>query len=282
MKKLLKEYIIITIGIIIVATGLEVFFFSNNIASGGVSGLALVLNEVLGVEPGIVMIVCNIILFVAAFIFIGGNFGIKSIYAAFGLSFLLSAVEKIYSPIVVTNNLVLVSIFGSVLVAMGTAIMYTQNATTGGTSIIAKILSKYFHIDFGKALLLSDSIVILLAIYTFGIELGLFGLLSVYLIGTLIDKFIDGFNLSKQVMIFTENEELVANYIINDVGRGCTVFYGKGGYTKKQNCVILTILSRAQFIKLRQFMIKNDSNAFITVNETTEVLGQGFKSILDT
>lgn len=281
MKKLLKEYAVITLGVIIVAFGLEKFFYPNNIASGGISGLALVLNNVLGIEPGIVMIACNIVLFIAAFIFIGGNFGVKSIYAAFGLSFLLSFVEKFYKPVALTNNLFLASIFGSVLVAMGTAIMYTQNATTGGTSITAKIISKYFHIDFGKGLLISDSVVIILAIYTFGIELGLFGLISVYLNSSLIDKFIDGFNLSKQVMIFTEKEELVVDYITNEVVRGCTVFYGKGGYTQKQNCVILTILSRTQFIKLKKFIIRHDPKAFITVNETTEVLGQGFKNILD-
>ncbi|MBY6971116.1 YitT family protein, partial [Clostridium botulinum] len=105
MKKFLREYMIITIGLIIVAIGLEMFFYSNNIASGGVSGLALILNKILGIEPGIVMLVCNIVLFIVAFIFIGGSFGIKSMYAAFGLSFILSAVEKFYKPVAITNNL---------------------------------------------------------------------------------------------------------------------------------------------------------------------------------
>ncbi|MBW6410474.1 YitT family protein [Clostridium weizhouense] len=281
MKKLLKEYFIITIGIIIIILGFEFFFFPNNIACGGVSGLALIIHNILGTEPGIIMIICNIILFILAFVFIGGSFGIKSMYAAFGLSIILSIIEKNIKVMAITNNLVLATIFGSVLLAMGTAIMFTQNATTGGTSITAKILNKYCHIDFGKGLLISDSIVILLAIYTFGIELGLFGLLSVYLIGILVDKFIDGFNLCKQVMIFTEQEELVVNHITKDVKRGCTVFYGKGGYTQKQHCIILTILSRAQFIKLKKFMKIYDPNAFITVNETTEVLGKGFKNILE-
>ncbi|GAA0078190.1 YitT family protein [Clostridium sp. CTA-5] len=281
MKKILKEYFIITIGIIIIILGFEFFFFPNNIACGGVSGLALVIHNILGIEPGIIMIVCNIILFILAFVLIGGSFGIKSMYAAFGLSIILSAIEKNIKPMALTNNLVLATIFGSVLLAMGTAIMFTQNATTGGTSITAKILNKYCHIDFGKGLLISDSIVILLAMYTFGIELGLFGLLSVYLTGNLVDKFIDGFNLCKQVMIFTEQEELVVNYITKDVERGCTVFYGKGGYTQKQHCIILTILSRTQFIKLKKFMRLHDQAAFITVNETTEVLGKGFKNILE-
>ena len=277
--KILKEYAIITIGVILVLISFEFFFFPNKIASGGVSGLALVINNIMGIDTGIVMIIANVILFVLAFVFIGGNFGIKSMYAAFGLSFALSIIEKKYTPVAVTSNLMLASIFGSVLLALGTAIMLTQDATTGGTSITAKILSKYAHIDFGKALLISDSIVIMLAMYTFGTELALFGLLSIYLTGNLIDKFIDGLNLSKQVMVFTNQEQLVSDYIIKDIDRGCTVFYGKGGYTGKDNCVILTILTRSQFIKLKKFIKDNDQNAFITVNETSEVLGKGFKSL---
>ena len=186
MKKI-KEYGIITLGVIIIVFAFEFFFFPNQIASGGVSGLALVINNMLGVEPGIIMIICNAILFILAFVFIGGSFGIKSMYAAFGLSFVLSIIEKNYKVVALTDNLMLASIFGSALLAMGTAIMFTQDATTGGTSITAKLLNKYCNIDFGKGLLISDSIVILMAMYTFGIELGLFGLLSVYLTGTLID-----------------------------------------------------------------------------------------------
>lgn len=280
MKKF-KEYGIITIGVLLVIIAFEFFFFPNKIASGGVSGLALAINNILGIDTGIIMIVFNTALFILAFIFIGGSFGIKSMYAAFGLSFALSIIEKVYKPIAVTNNLMLASIFGSVILALGTAIMLTQDATTGGTSITAKILDKYCHIDFGKGLLISDSIVMLIVMYSFGTELALFGLLSIYLTGILIDKFIDGFNLSKQVMIFTEEEKLVADYIIKEIDRGCTVFYGKGGYTGKHNCMILTILTRSQFIKLKKFIKNNNPDAFITVNETSEVLGKGFKSLME-
>lgn len=278
MKKL-KEYGIITIGVALIVIAFEFFFFPNKIASGGVTGLALVINNILGFDTGTVMIVCNIVLFILAFTLIGGDFGIKSLYAAFSLSFALAIMEKIYTPVAFTDNLMLASIFGSVLLALGSAIMLTQGATTGGTSIIAKILNKYANIDFGKSLLISDSVVILLAMYTFGTELALFGLLSIYLTGNLIDKFIDGLNMSKQVMIFTNHEQLISDYIINNIDKGCTVFYGKGGYTGNENCVILTILKRGQFIKLKQFIRNNDPEAFITVSETSEVLGKGFKSL---
>ena len=279
--KFLKEYGIITLGNILIIIAFEFFFFPNQIASGGVSGLALVINNMLGIEPGIVMVVCNVILFILAFVFIGGSFGIKSMYAAFSLSIALSVLEKSYTFIPATDNLMLASIFGSALLALGTVIMLTQDATTGGTSITAKLLNKYANIDFGKALLICDSIVIIMAMYTFGIELGLFGLLSVYLTGTLIDKFVDGLNVSKQVMVFTGKEKEVSNYIIKDLDKGCTVFHGKGGYTGKENCVILTVITRSQFIKLKQFIKNNDPDAFVTVNDTSEVLGKGFKSLAE-
>ncbi|WP_244833642.1 YitT family protein [Clostridium sp. BJN0001] len=276
--KILKEYIFITIGVCFDIISLEYFFFPNSIANGGVTGLALIVNSLFKINTGIVMLICNVILFILAFVFIGGRFGIKSVYAAFTLTFGIVVFEKFLVSMPVTDNLILASIFGSLILSIGTALMYSQNATTGGTSITAKLLSKYFHIDFGKGLLISDSIVVLLALYTFGVELGLFGLISIYITGTLIDKLIYGFNLSKQIMIFTSREKLISNYIIKNISRGCTVFYGKGGFTGKNTCMVLTILKRSQFIKLKKFIKENDPKAFITVAETTEVLGKGFSS----
>ena len=279
MKKF-KEYLFITIGVCFVAISLEYFFFPNGIASGGVSGLALILNDLFNIKAGTVMTISNISLFALAFLLLGGAYGIKSIYASFGLSFILSAIEEFLNPVGITNNLILATIFGSVFLAMGAAIVFSQGASTGGTSIIASILNKYFSMDIGKALLISDSIVIILAIYTFGVELGLFGLVSVYLTSTLIDKFIDGFKSCKQVYIITSKEKLVVEYINSDVDRGCTVFKGKGGYTGNENTVIFTVLDRKEFIKLKRFMKENDPTAFITVNEASEVFGQGFTSLV--
>jgi len=279
MKKF-KEYILITIGFLLTAIAFEYFFFSNSIASGGVSGLALIMKEIFNIDPGIVMILCNIVLFILAFIFLGGSFGIKSAYAAFGLSISMSIIEKFTTPVAITDNLILATIFGSVIIALGAVIIFNQGASTGGTSIIAKLLSEYFNINIGVALLIVDSLIIILATFTFGIELGLFGLIGVYLSSTLIDKFIDGFSECKQVFIFTQKEELVSKYIIKDVDRGCTIFKGKGGYTKKENVVILTVLDRKQFIRLKKFMKTEDPTAFITVNEASEVLGQGFRTLV--
>ena len=276
MKKL-KEYFLATVGVAIVAFGLEYFFFPLDIAAGGVSGLALAINQLVEINPSILVLIFNIILFALAFLVIGSSFGAKSIYATVMLSVIMWIFENFLSPRAITDNLVLACIFGSAVLAIGTAITFYQNASTGGTSIVAKIINKYFHLPIGQGLLLADCTVTLLAIYSFGVEKGLFGLLSAILIGILVDKFIAGINPVKQVFIITNKEKLIVNFINNEINRGCTILSGKGGYSKESMTVIYTVLSSNQFITLKQFIKLNNPEAFLTVSESTEALGEGFK-----
>lgn len=276
MKKL-KEYFLATVGVAIVAFGLEYFFFPLDIAAGGVSGLALAINQLVEINPSILVLIFNIILFALAFLVIGSSFGAKSIYATVMLSVIMWIFENFLNPMAITDNLVLACIFGSAVLAFGTAITFYQDASTGGTSIVAKIINKYFHLPIGQGLLLADCTVTLLAIYSFGVEKGLFGLLSAILIGILVDKFIAGINPVKQVFIITNKEKLVVDFINNDINRGCTVLAGKGGYSKENMTVVYTVLSSKQFITLKQFIKLNNPEAFLTVSESTEALGEGFK-----
>lgn len=274
--KTFKEYILSTIGVAIVVFGLEYFHFPNDIASGGASGLGLAINAIVPISISMFVLIFNIILFGLSFALIGGSFGIKSIYATIVTSGLMWFCENILKPQPITDNLLLATIFGSALIAFGTAIVFNQDASTGGTSIIAKFINKFLHIPIGQALLITDFIITLFAIYSFGIEKGLFGLLSVILIGSLIDKFIAGINPVKQVFIVTKEEDSIVNYINKEIIRGCTIITGKGGYTKNETSVIYTVLSSKQFIMLKNFVKNNNLDAFITVSDSTEVLGEGF------
>lgn len=274
--KTVKEYFLSTIGVIIVALGLEYFLFPNGIAAGGVSGLALVLNNMFGLEPSLLVLIFNVILFILAFFFIGGSFGAKSIYASTMLSVVMWIIENFIKPQGLTDNLVLASVFGAACIAIGTAIVFNQEASTGGTTIIAKIINKYTFLPVGQGLLLADCTVTILAIYSFGVEKGLFGLLSAILVGNLVDKFIDGFNPVKQVFIITQKERLVMNFITKEIDRGCTVLMGKGGYTGTDTTIVYTVLNSNQFVTLKQFLNVHNPEAFITVNESTKALGKGF------
>lgn len=276
MKKL-KEYFLATVGVGLVAFSLEYFFFPLEIAAGGVSGLALAINQIIKINPSILTFIFNILLFALAFLLIGGSFGAKSIYATIMMSVIMWIFERFFNPQAITENMILACIFGSAVLAFGTAITFYQDASTGGTSIVAKIINKYFNVPIGQGLLLTDFTVTLLAIYSFGIEKGLFGLLSTVLIGNLVDKFIAGINPVKQVFIITNKEKLIVDFINNDINRGCTILTGKGGYTKEDMMVIYTVLSSKQFITLKQFIKHNNPEAFLTVSESTEALGVGFE-----
>ena len=277
MKKI-KEYALTTLGIVLTAIALEYFFFPNDIAAGGVSGIALVINGVTGWNISIMVFILNIILFILAFVVLGKGFGGKSIYATVMLSVVMEIIERVFSPAILTDNMFLASFFGSALLAMGSAIVFHQGASTGGTSILAAIISKFTSLGVGTSLLLNDSIICLLAINVFGIDKGLFGFFSLILIGLLIDKFIDGFNTCKQVFIITSKAEMVVNFINKDINRGCTVLNGKGGYTDSEVKIVYTVLSSNQFITLKSFIKENNPEAFITVNDSKEVLGLGFNN----
>ena len=277
MQKI-KEYLLTTIGVALTAIALEYFFFPCDIAAGGVSGIGLVVNKVSGLDTSIVVLVLNILLFILAFIVLGKSFGAKSIYATVMLSVFMWIIEKILKPGILTENMFLASVFGSILLGMGAAIVFHQGASTGGTSIIAAIISKFTPIGIGISVLLTDSFVCLLAISVFGVDKGLFGFFSVILIGLIIDKFIDGFNTCKQVFIITSKEKEIVNQIIKNIDRGCTVLNGNGGYTGSDVKIIYTVLNSNQFIALKKHVKEIDPAAFLTVNDSTEVLGEGFKA----
>lgn len=277
MQKI-KEYLLTTIGVALTAIALEYFFFPCDIAAGGVSGIGLVVNKVSGLDTSIVVLVLNILLFILAFIVLGKSFGAKSIYATVMLSVFMWIIEKMLKPGILTENMFLASVFGSILLGMGAAIVFHQGASTGGTSIIAAIISKFTPIGIGISVLLTDSFVCLLAISVFGVDKGLFGFFSVILIGLIIDKFIDGFNTCKQVFIITSKEKEIVNHIIKNIDRGCTVLNGNGGYTGSDVKIIYTVLNSNQFIALKKHVKEIDPAAFLTVNDSTEVLGEGFKA----
>ncbi|WP_051350735.1 YitT family protein [Caloramator sp. ALD01] len=281
MKKAIKEYILITLGIFLVAVGIYYFLVPSNLAAGGVSGLAIVINKFFPSIPvGLLMLGMNIILFIIAFIVIGSNFGAKTIYSSLGLSGMIWLLEKLYpisQPIV--DDLFLQLLFGILISGIGMGIVFNQNASTGGTDIIAKIINKFFHIDIGKSLLLSDFLITLAAGLTFGPKIGMYALLGVVINGLVIDNVIQGLNVCKQVTIISSKSEQIKKYIIEELGRGVTIFDGRGAFTGEKKEVLMTIISRKEFIKLREYIKELDKRAFISVSNVHEVLGEGFTEL---
>lgn len=280
MKKV-KEYGLITVGFIIVALGIKLFLEPNNIAGGGVMGIAIIIHYIAPkVSVGFLMTGLNVLLFVVAIAFVGGRFGAKTLYASMGMSGVVWIMDRIPVFHAITKDLMLSTLFGTIICGIGMGIVFNQNASTGGTDIIAKILNKYAHIDIGKSLLLVDLAVTLFAGATLGADLGMYSLLSVIITGFTIDNIIEGMNRCKQIMIVSRESKNISSFIIDKLNRGCTVIDGRGGYTNADTKIIYTVLSRGEFIKLRAFIKEIDRDAFITVSDAREVLGHGFQDII--
>lgn len=275
----LKDFGLITVGILFVAISVAYFFEPNNIAAGGITGLAIVINHYIPfISVGPLVLIMDSVLFVIALIVIGGKFGAKTIYSSVLLSTSMWIMQT-FLPFNFTNDLMLATIFGTLISAGGMAIVFNANASTGGTDIIAKILNKFFHFNIGRSLLMVDFLVTLLGAITFGINIGLYGLLSVIVNGIVIDKIIAGFNVKSGITIISDKNKEISKYILNDLKRGCTFIKGIGGFTEKDVSLLYTILDGRELIKLKNYIIELDKRAFITVGEVHEVMGEGFKDI---
>lgn len=187
----IKDYLIITLGVILVAFGIQYFYAPNEIAGGGLSGLALVISHYIPfLSVGTIIFLGNIILFIVAFILVGGDFGMKTIYASFALSFIMDFMEKVMHSHALTTNLLLAVCIGTLIIAAGIGLTFAINASTGGTDILAKILNKYSSINLGISLLIVDLAVVICGALTFGLDKGLYSLFAVVLNGLVVDRVI--------------------------------------------------------------------------------------------
>lgn len=203
----LKEYAIVTIGVILVAIGIQYFFAPNNIAGGGLSGLALIINYYIPkLSIGTIIFLGNLILFAISFIVIGGDFGLKTIYASFMLSVVIEFMDKILKSTALTTNLLAAVILGTLVTAIGLAMVFAINASTGGTDILAKILNKYTTFNIGISLLIVDLFVAIVGGFTFGLEKGIYSMMVIVLNGLLIDRVIEKIEKNRRNKL-TEEEE---------------------------------------------------------------------------
>lgn len=282
MKKSAKEFIFINIGLAMVAAGIYFFLIPNDVAAGGVSGLAMVINHYFPIVPiGAFMMMMNVILFIIGILFIGRDFGIRTIYSSLMLSGMIWFFELLFplsGPL--TGDILLEMIYGIMLAGAGMGMVFLNNASTGGTDIIAKILNKYFQVAIGKGLLMADFLIVSAAGVAFGIQSGLYALLAVIINGFVIDAVIEGLQTNKQVTIIASKVDEICKFIIHDLGRGATLYQARGAYTNESREIIMTIVDRKEFIRLRNYIKAVDQRAFISVSKIHETLGEGFKSLL--
>lgn len=281
MKNPISQYGSLFIGALFIAAGLYFFWAPSDLAAGGVSGLAIVVKALLPTIPiGIIMFALDMVMFTIGFIFLGKSFGVRSLICSIEVSGMMTIMEWIWpnwAPI--SEDQLILLLFGALFIAIGQAIVFNVGASSGGTDIVAKIITKYSHLNIGMALLIADMVVVLLATSIFGLEKGLYAALGVIIVTNLIDYIIAGFNVQRFVMIIPSSEakaEIMNQYILVHLDRGTTIYKAEGGYSGEKKMVITTAIDRKEFLDLKKQVMEIDNLAFMTVQNMHEVVGEGF------
>ena len=280
-KDNLMFFIILNLGLIFTAVGIAIFKTPNHFAFGGTSGLSIILSTLFPKwNVGAFMWIVNAALVVLGFFFLGIRSMGWTVYSSFALSFYVSACEAIYplsSPL--THDVFLELCFAVIIPAVGAAMVFNVGASTGGTDIVAMILHKYTSLEIGRALLVSDLGIVLIAAYLYGAQTGLYCILGMILKCTVVDSAIESLNLRKVCTIISKYPEQVEEFIINDLHRSATEQKAFGIYTKKEQKVMMTVLTRSETNRLRIHLRQIDPHAFITIVNSSEIIGKGFRSI---
>lgn len=271
------EYIGITIGSAIIALGLTAFLIPNKIAAGGVSGLATILFYWINLPVGVTMLLINIPIFILSIKVIGLTFVARSLYGIAILSFLIEVFQKTVPS--VTQDLLLAAIYGGLLCGAGLGLVFRFNGTTGGTDMVARLLNYFTGISMGEGLFVADGIVVTLAGIFFNIEVALYAAITIFIISRTIDMIQEGFGISKMAIIISDYNKKIRIKILEELDRGLTSLQGYGGYTSQEKEVLMCVISRSEVSKLKKMVYDIDKNAFVTISNVHEVLGEGFKNV---
>lgn len=279
--KVVKEYIWIIFGTILLTAGVYFFKIPNGFATGGVSGIGTILGKCAPVLTSAQWImVINIALLFVGFIFLGKMNGVRTVFCSLLFSF-LTYIFEIIVPISqpLTNQPLLELAYAMLLTSAGSAIIFNNMASSGGTDIVALILKKYTQLNVGKALLAVDFLIACCSFITFGIQAGLFSMLGLFSKAFLVDEIIESINSCKYFVVVTDKEKKVSEFILKKNHHGATITQGVGSYTNSPKSVIHTVCKRIEAIRLRREIKLIDPHAFIIITTTSEIIGRGFRSV---
>lgn len=277
-KSIAKDIGILTLATALLDIGVYFFKFPNNFSFGGVTGISIVLNRLIPISPSTYNLIINMALLVVGFLFVGSEFGIRTVYVSILSSLTLSLLEKVCpmsAPL--TNEPVLELIFAIVLPALSAAILFNAGASGGGTDIVAMVLKKHTHMDIGKALFCVDLLITISACFVFDIQTGLFSFTGLMAKTLVIDDVIENINMCKYFTIVCEKPDEIIEYIHTGLHRGATLFHAEGSYEHREKTIILTVMKRSQAVQLRMFIKKTDPHAFMMITNSSEIIGKGFR-----
>ena len=275
VKQFLTEYALLTA---LVAMGTYFFKFPNHFSTGGVTGIAVILSSIFpSISSSLFASVINVAFLLLGFGVLNRGFGVRTVYCSLLFSGMLAGLEwllPLSGPL--TDEKLLELFFGVILPALGSAILFNTQGSTGGTDILAMILKKFTSLDIGMALLYVDVLIAGSTLILIDIETGLFSLLGLVLKSVLVDSVIESLNRKKSFILVTSCPEEVCDFITHTLHRSATFWKGEGAYSHQDKWVVLTALSRAQAVALRRHLKAIDPHAFMLITNSSEIFGKGF------
>ncbi len=274
------DYFLIVLGTTILAIAINMVFDPLEMVTGGVTGLAIVIKFVTeswfqgGIPIYLTNMVINIPLFIIAVVLKGKNFGVRSLFATFYLSFALFYTRGL-QPL--TSDLLLGSVFGGTLAGIGIGLVFSAFSTTGGTDLAASILQHFMkHVSVAQIMMFLDAIIVILGLYIFDPEKTMYAIISIYISMNVIDGILEGLHFSKAAFIISDSSERIAKQIMKQLDRGVTGLSAEGKYTKDKKELLLCVVSKREIVQLKELVREIDKNAFVIVADVREVVGEGF------
>lgn len=285
-KRKIIDFLYIISGSAITALGIALFTNPAQIAPGGVSGIATILYHIFGFDVGITIFILSLPIFLIGIKLFGKRYGFKSLIGTFALSFFTSLWCKLFGYDGILDytkemSIWLSCLYGGVLCGLGIGIVLKSGSNTGGTDIIALILSRYTHLPTGTSLLIVDGIIIATSAFVFNIESALYAVIVSYIISLMINKIVItmGTGYAKTAFIISESLDDIGKFIIDNMDRSGTVLKAKGLYSNKEKPILMVVLPNYSISQLVRFVHEVDPNAFMTILDTHQVLGEGFTPI---
>lgn len=277
MKKKInwKEYVTLTFGMLFVSAAVYYLMLPSKFVVGSISGLVMVLTNFIPLSMSTLTLIMNVALLVVGFVFIGKDFGVKTVITSLLLPVYLRIFETVTPDVPPLTDEMLINVICYVLViSFGQALLFNANASSGGLDIVAKLLNKYIHVEIGKGLSIAGFVTAASSILVYDRKTLVVSLLGTYLSGIVLDNFIDGFHIRKRVCILSGKYREVQEFIVQDLHRGATLYPAYGGLDNKEKTEVVTILEKNEYAKLLNYIHKEDPSAFVTVSTVGEVIGE--------
>ncbi|MBC6316280.1 YitT family protein [Listeria grandensis] len=273
MKYLVKQFLLVAVSIALIGASINLFLAPHHIAAGGVTGIGILVEQALGIPLALTVLVLNVVMLILAFLFLGRAVFVRSFLG----SLLLPLSLAIIPETMLAQDRLLSVIFGSMIFAIGVAILYRIEASSGGTTIPPLILKKYFNLNTSLGLFLVDAIIVIFNIFVFGVDEFLFAILSLILVAIIMNYLETGLKKRKAVMIMSDDkiEEIKAG-LLEEMGRGVTVFSVSGGFTGSEKTMLMVVLETREYQLALKMINSIDKKSFVIAYTVSEVHGLGF------